>query len=700
MEKEKTMPPAVADAPGPRPAPARSPWRKWATALLVGLVCLAGLDRGRHPGCSKSPYDRFPRAGDPFRFLPCTNATLPPALEDADAHRSWAGLFDPDPEHWSWANATTDDDGPEDAQAGRAIYLCGYLDVPLDYTNQSDARIVRLAVTKLQVSGPARRRDPGGAAGRKSERTIVINPGGPGGSGTAMAWRSAATVTRRLSGGRYDVLGWDPRGVNASLPALACFPHDVDRDHWSLKAGEYREVSPSPRAQLEYADAMADAVFGACHALHGDLARFVSTAFVARDLERIRLALAEDGLTGYLVSYGTGIGQTFANMFPASVGRLILDGTEYVRDHRLLGGFGWTALDNVTGAWRDGFLGECVDAGPEHCALAKPVEVPGTEAGGSGGAGAGAGVGDGDGPRPRPNVTVSELQHRIHTLLSSLIQRPMPGYTKASGPSLVTYSALVQAIYGALYNARSWPALARMLAELEAGNSTLAAEMLERSAWGYDPTLPAPPGNRPSSDELGQLVICADSYDAPEPPDGIRWWDALWLNMTRTSWIAGNSRFSNVFPCRHFVDYWPRPAEVFRGDLNHTLRNPVLLIAETYDPATPLRNGRRLLAEMGRANARLVAHHGYGHSSRDASRCTDAIARAWVRDGVLPDALETACFADEKPYRYPDDVNKKPAAAGKPRDPVFTLWDHHLAHLALHNPSLLPRRRGGGRLQN
>ncbi|EQL03082.1 protease [Ophiocordyceps sinensis CO18] len=311
MEKEKTMPPAVADAPGPRPAPARSPWRKWATALLVGLVCLAGLDRGRHPGCSKSPYDRFPRAGDPFRFLPCTNATLPPALEDADAHRSWAGLFDPDPEHWSWANATTDDDGPEDAQAGRAIYLCGYLDVPLDYTNQSDARIVRLAVTKLQVSGPARRRDPGGAAGRKSERTIV-----------------------------------------------------------------------------------------------------------------------------------------------------------------------------------------------------------------------------------------------------------------------------------------------------------------------------------------------------------------------------------------------------FRGDLNHTLRNPVLLIAETYDPATPLRNGRRLLAEMGRANARLVAHHGYGHSSRDASRCTDAIARAWVRDGVLPDALETACFADEKPYRYPDDVNKKPAAAGEPRDPVLTLWDHHLAHLALHNPSLLPRRRGGGRLQN
>ncbi|KAM4058657.1 TAP-like protein domain-containing protein [Hirsutella rhossiliensis] len=283
----------------------------------------------------------------------------------------------------------------------------------------------------------------------------------------------------------------------------------------------------------------------------------------------------------------------------------------------------------------------------------------------------------------------------MHTLLSSLIERPVPGYTKATGPSLVTYSALVQAIYGALYNARSWPALARMLLELEAGNSTLAAEMLERSAWGYDPTLPAPPKSRPSSDELGTLVICADSYDAPEPPEGIRWWDALWLNMTQQSWIAGNSRFAFVFPCRHFVDYWPHPAEVFRGDLNHTLRNPVLLIAETYDPATPLRNGRRLLAEMGHANARLIAHHGYGHSSRDTSRCTDAIARAWILDGVLPDALETACFADEKPYRYLDDGKKKTAAASDDRrDPVLRLWDDHLADLAVHNPSLLPRRGG------
>lgn len=65
----------------------------------------------------------------------------------------------------------------------------------------------------------------------------------------------------------------------------------------------------------------------------------MTTALVARDLGEIRKALGEDELTGYLVSYGTGIGQTYVSMFPDRAGRIILDGTEYVRDHRELVGF-------------------------------------------------------------------------------------------------------------------------------------------------------------------------------------------------------------------------------------------------------------------------------------------------------------------------------------------------------------------------
>jgi pimeloyl-ACP methyl ester carboxylesterase len=612
-----------------------------------------------------SPYGKFPLADDPFRFLPCTPTTLPPPLDDGNADQTWALRFDPNPDNWSWGVPREQENGTAGGgpYAGRGIFMCGYLDVPLDYTNKSDSRIARLAVTKFQVSGLARVGEPtNSSAGRRTERTIVIEPGGPGGSGTSYAWRAAENVTARFSDSQFDVLGWDPRGVNASLPAIACFPHDASRDHWSLLTSLHYAVSGSPRDQLEVADAMNAAVMRACWEKHGDLGRFLGTGMVARDLEQIRIALGEDELTGYLVSYGTGIGQTYANLFPDSVGRVILDGTEYVRDHRLRGGFGWTALDNATDAWHDGFLGECVNAGPEYCALAKPKDG-------------------------KP-VTLPDLVARMDALMSALADRPIPAYLPSSGPSLVTYSAVVDNIYGALYNARSWPALAQALFELENGNSTLAASLLETSAWFYDPETPCSSIPLPSSDlELGNLVICADEYDATDPDD-LDWWLSLWGNMTTKNWIAGNSRFYGSLPCRHFLQYWPEPVGVYRGDLNHTLKHPVLLIAETYDPATPLRNGRRLLQEMGK-NARLIAHHGYGHSSRDTSNCTEAIARAYILNGTLPDAQETSCYANEKPYLY--GVEKKVAAMtlGKPEDPVVA-WKEHLAEMSFLDPKLRP----------
>lgn len=125
------------------------------------------------------------------------------------------------------------------------------------------------------------------------------------------------------------------------------------------------------------------------------------------------------------------------------------------------------------------------------------------------------------------------------------------------------------------------------------------------------------------------------------------------------------------------------------GDLNNTLANAVLLIAETYDPATPLRNGRRLLAEMGK-NARLIVHHGYGHSSRDRSNCTDSIAQAYILNGTIPEEQETACFANEKPYLY--GVNQDSAVASGTevvsRDPVEE-WEEHVRELAQWQPWLL-----------
>lgn len=352
MEKAALVP--VASAPAPP--------HKNKTVLLVALLCLFGLASYQltgskipprsldghhdhyhhvvHDGLA-SPYGTFPKPEDPMRLLPCTSFSVPPPLDDKDHEKSWAALFDANPAHWNWGNKTSSSSQQShDPYAGRGIYLCGYLDVPLDYQNKSETRISRLAITKFQVSGLARLdgSSPHGA-GVKSERTLVLEPGGPGGSGVAMAWGASESLTKRFTDSTFDTLGWDPRGVNSSQPAISCYPYNADRDRWSVLTGLYREESADPDTLLRWADAMNNATFGACWKRYGDLPRFMTTTLVARDLEQIRKALGEDQLSGYLVSYGTGIGQTYVNLYPEGAGRIILDGTEYVRDHRLLGGF-------------------------------------------------------------------------------------------------------------------------------------------------------------------------------------------------------------------------------------------------------------------------------------------------------------------------------------------------------------------------
>lgn len=75
-----------------------------------------------------------------------------------------------------------------------------------------------------------------------------------------------------------------------------------------------------------------------------------------------------------------------------------------------------------------------------------------------------------------------------------------------------------------------------------------------------------------------------------------------------------------------------------------------MLISETHDPVTPEINGRKLALAMG-DNARLLVHHGYGHSSaKNPSRCTDDTIRTLLLDGKINDQAITHCYADEKPY--------------------------------------------------
>lgn len=605
--------------------------RCWSLCKLVGFVFLLNfflyflhLDprpttviSWLHGDVSLEPkqprFEQLPRPGDPFQFIPCTADTKLPDLHDKNHKRTWANLFDPNWENYSW--------GIHDSSRPQGIFLCGYIDVPFDYKNKSEERTFRLAVTKYQVSGlKCRGETVSSAAGEKSKRTIILEPGGPGGSGTFSAWKTAVNVTQRYSDGQFDVLGWDPRGVNLTLPQWSCFPSNSHQDRWRLLVDRLPEMNDSPRTQLEEADAMNDANFRACKERAGDIPQFVSTALVVRDLDQIREALGEDELTAYVVSYGTTVGQTYANMFPGKVGRMVLDGVCDAMEDRKFSGFATSALGNITDAWHDGVLGECVAAGPSRCELAKPIkgEV----------------------------VTVSDLEKRMDNLLASLKKRPMAAYLPSDGPSLVTYTDIMRSIFTSLYNPTRWPALAAALADLEQGNTTLAAQLVALS-WTFDPENPSKP-SVPDYHNLMAMVVCSDGYDAPRSSN-LDWWVDEWEAMYAQEKIGSSQNFYYSFVCQNFLKYWPNVAEVYRGTFNNSLKNPVLLVSQTHDPATPLHNAKRLHSEMGK-NARLVIHHGYGHSSVDRSDCTDAIARNVILKGVFPTDLETECYANSKPY--------------------------------------------------
>lgn len=559
------------------------------------------LSRHHHQG-----WGSFPRKDDPFHFLPCSHNTLPPRLDDPDPLASWEQLHQPD--STQWLRGTIQDKG---------LYLCGWLDVPLDYTNTTDQRVARLAVTRFQL-------EP-----LPSKRTLVVQPGGPGESGTQLVLTAGETLSKEGSNATFDVLGWDPRGVPATQPSISCFPHDASRDRWKLVTNPSYKEGNARHAML-VADAMNEAVFKACEAKYGDIAGMLSTASNVRDLEQIRRAMDEDQLNGYFVSYGTVIGQVYVNMFPYRAGRLVLDGVVYERNFRRLAGFGLQGLDNISDTFRDGFIGECIDAGPARCALAQPLE------------------------QGEPLPTKQDLIDRMERLFAQLLQRPIAGYTTNSGPVVITYPQVVALIHLSLYKPNTWDALATGLFELLRGNAALISEVLD--TWNYDAAKPLSPSAHTQL-ELLSLLVCSDQYDSPLPAEydvstnGEEWYLDLWKRMTEQAEIGGDRGFLLMLSCRHWNSYFAAPKEVFRADLDHVLSNPVLLIGTAYDPATPLRNARSLLQEMG-VNARLIVHRGYGHLTNDRSTCTSDMIRSYLMNGIVPEQPESQCFADQKPYRY------------------------------------------------
>ncbi|WP_232247766.1 alpha/beta hydrolase [Kitasatospora azatica] len=214
--------------------------------------------------------------------------TVKPTGADDPALKSFYG------QQVAWAPCADD---PETKNVDESTFQCGTAHVPLDYANPATEAIDLALVRK-----PAAKQD-------QRLGSLFLNPGGPGGSGIEEVTNGAASRFQSLND-RYDLVGFDPRGVGKSS-SVHCLD-DAARD----------QLNAQDHADANTGKGFADA----CQAKSGKLLPFVGTRNAARDLDVLRGVVGDQKLNYLGFSYGTYLGASYAEQFPTRTGHLVLDG--------------------------------------------------------------------------------------------------------------------------------------------------------------------------------------------------------------------------------------------------------------------------------------------------------------------------------------------------------------------------------------
>ncbi|AXG12379.1 alpha/beta hydrolase [Intrasporangium calvum] len=571
-DETTTLPYAAGLAPDAPPGPAGAGSRRSgrgramvaAVVVVVVVVALAlvaavGLLAGRatRPAPPAAAPGTIPVTAPVTTTGPGATATggaTSPQGVGADPPARLAAFYT-QPVHWQ-------------ACPGSRVHQCASIEVPVDYA-EPDGDTFELALRKVPALTPEKR-----------VGTLVINPGGPGGSGLEYAQFSSFVFSKQLRES-YDILGFDPRGIGQS-DAVACLSDD-DMDLLF-------ENDPTPDDAAERDKLLRDteAVTERCARNGGERALHMSTTEVARDMDVMRALVGSDRLNYVGVSYGTVLGALYADLFPERVGRFVLDSavSPNQTDEQQLGhdiqGFE-TSID--------AFIEWCVDR--DDCAL-------GTDA---------------DGARDR-----------IADLLDEVERRPLE--TSRGDIDSIGEGWLGFAIFMCLYSEQSWPILDKGLAEAFAGKGDVllsyAMNIVGRSASGdYDESsylhamIPVRCADWPRSDNAS--LAAAHRKALLEHP--------LW------------SRLAGLLhdPC----GAWPgEPRQPSGGTLGQGAA-PVLVIGNLRDPATPIGGTKQLAEDL--ASAILVTSDHDGHGTYYAGNsCVDSIVDGYLIKGTVPSS-DQAC---------------------------------------------------------
>ncbi|MGH3995007.1 MAG: alpha/beta fold hydrolase, partial [Pseudonocardiaceae bacterium] len=349
---------------------------------------------------------------------------------------------------------------------------------------------------------------------------------------------------------RFDIVGFDPRGVGGSAQ-LRCFTDAREQaEFWGdLPAWPLTRDQEQPylRRTAEYTEL--------CGRRHGERLDHLSTVDVARDLDRLRAAVGDEKLTYVGYSYGSYLGEVYANLFPQRVRALALDGVidpetwadQSPRELTEAAYGGEQALDAVTAC--------CAGAG-DACAFA---------------------AGD----------TAAEVRQRLDAVLERIERAPLPA-PNADPPGELDYHLANGAYLISMYDTFFWPILAAGLAQAEAGDGSLLLDFIRHFI--------APPDVYSNGQEVWSAVFCTDGTfprDARVWPTLVRLSELVAPTFSRYWWYT-------TLSCATWPGHAP---DRYAGPWDRPTAAPILMVNTLADPATPYAGAVRAQRRM--ADARL-----------------------------------------------------------------------------------------------
>ncbi len=451
-------------------------------------------------------------------------------------------------------------------------FLCATAEVPLDY-DKPDGQTISIALKKREADGDA-------------QGSLFLNPGGPGGSGVELVAAAEHMIGRDVLK-VYDVVGFDPRGVGDST-AIDCVSDaelDEERSGEVLTADELaaEDTKPEEEAQAEVLESAQERV-AACEAnteVEG-LLDHVDTVSAARDLDVLRALVGDSKLTYLGYSYGTYLGATYADLFPANVGRLVLDGA--VDPALTAGELGLGQAEGFEKALR-AYVEDCQAGG--SCPLTGDVD---------------SGVA------------------QIQAFLDLTATSPIP----TSDPNRpLTRSLARDTIIGILYVDEYWSLLTEALSQAMLKN--------DGSTMLYLGDLLASRNDDGSYSGNGDEAITAiNCLDYPVEGDAASWAEEADKAEELSPTFGDVLAYSDLY-CKG----WGHESHRERKEIHASGAAPILVVGTTGDPATPYEWAVSLDRQLD--SSTLLTWEGNGHTAYGrAGDCVNNAVETYLLTGELP----------------------------------------------------------------